>query len=523
MRTCLAAFAILSAFAADTAVQKRLAAVRVFGSPGQVGLFVADADGSNERPLFATAATDYDAAWAPDGSSIVFTSEREGSADLYRVKPDGSRLERLTDDPAYDDQAALSLNSKQLVFVSTRKSGTPALWILDMETRQVRALTSSPGRDYRPSWSPDGKWIAFASGRGRQAPFARGRWERLQLAEIYLVKPDGSGLKKITQTGNFCGSPKWTTDSKQVIAYCMTGEQTLANRTRNPEAGSDTRLVSIDTANGKITDVAAGAGVKINPSPIRGEIGYIRKDGAERGIFYTGGKRGPAGDIRTASWSPDGKRVVFQKRLNPKQPAIQTVFSNNPDFELSLTTTILPAFSPTGDRFVTSSRPPGADRFGANLLVTTVATGKTETVHSEKTRNVLGATWSPRGDRIIFSVGEFPAFFDGFHKLFLKPADRVESGAQVAIVNPDGSGFEELTSGGSNNAFPSFSTDGKRFVYRAFEKNGYGLRIMNLETKQVTTLTKAYDNFPLWSPRGDLIMFSRLVDGAYEVFTVKPD
>lgn len=108
MRTCVAAFAIMSAFAADTAVQKRLAAVRVFGNPGQAGLFVADADGSNERPLLGTAATDYDAAWAPDGSSIVFTSERDGSADLYRVKPDGSSLERMTNDPAYDDQAAFS-------------------------------------------------------------------------------------------------------------------------------------------------------------------------------------------------------------------------------------------------------------------------------------------------------------------------------------------------------------------------------------------------------------------------------
>ena len=46
---------------------------------------------------------------------------------------------------------------------------------------------------------------------------------------------------------------------------------------------------------------------------------------------------------------------------------------------------------------------------------------------------------------------------------------------------------------------------------------------MNLETKAVTTLTRDYDNFPLWSPRGDLIVFSRLVDGAYEIHTIKPD
>jgi len=46
---------------------------------------------------------------------------------------------------------------------------------------------------------------------------------------------------------------------------------------------------------------------------------------------------------------------------------------------------------------------------------------------------------------------------------------------------------------------------------------------MNLETKAITTLTNEYDNFPLWSPRGDLITFSRLVDNSYEIYTIKPD
>ena len=65
--------------------------------------------------------------------------------------------------------------------------------------------------------------------------------------------------------------------------------------------------------------------------------------------------------------------------------------------------------------------------------------------------------------------------------------------------------------------------DGKRFVYRTFGPDGEGLRIMNLETKAVTTLTDGYDNFPLWSPRGDLIMFSRAAEGDYEIYTIKPD
>ena len=41
--------------------------------------------------------------------------------------------------------------------------------------------------------------------------------------------------------------------------------------------------------------------------------------------------------------------------------------------------------------------------------------------------------------------------------------------------------------------------------------------------RSITTLTSGYDNFPLWSPRGDLIMFSKLDKGDYEIFTIKPD
>jgi len=124
---------------------------------------------------------------------------------------------------------------------------------------------------------------------------------------------------------------------------------------------------------------------------------------------------------------------------------------------------------------------------------------------------------------VVFALGGFAAFFDGFHSEFLQPGDRVEGGAQIAIINSDGSGFQELTSGADNNAFPSYSPDGNRLVFRNFGKNGQGLRIMNLETKAVTTLTSDYDNFPLWSPRGDLIMFARQIDGAYDIFTIRPD
>ncbi len=493
---------------------------RVFPLPGQIGLFVAAADGSDERPLLTSPDVDYDPAWSPDGTWLAFTSEREGSADLYRVRPNGADLERLTDSPALDDQAAFSPDGRQIVFVTSRAGGTADLWLLDLQNRRAKPLTSGPGGDFRPAWSPDGRWIAFSSDRGSGLPFAHGRWEHLHLVDIYLIHPDGSGLKRITEHGGFCGSPKWAADSRRVITYCMSGEETLAYRRPVIESGS-TRLVSIDIATGATEDVSSGPGVKIAPMYLpSNEIGFIRKDAGGAGIHYAGGKDGPKGDLRSAAWSPDGTRVAFHKRLPAGGGVGRRMWSRLPGYELRLGGG-QPSFHPSGDRYaVTTYVPsPGSN----NLLVVETGSDTQRVVFHQDGRSVLGAQWSVRGDTLIFGIGKFGAFFNGFHDLFLKTSDRVDGGAQIAAINADGSNFRELTSGPSNNAFPSLAPDGVRFVYRTFGPDGEGLRVMNIDAKTITTLTSGYDNFPLWSPRGDLIMFSRLEHGDYEIFTIRPD
>ena len=517
--TLLVAFAALAV--APATQPHRVLVTRVFPQPGQMSLFLAAADGSDERPLVAPAGLDYDAAWSPDGASIVFTSERDGSADLYRVKPDGTGLERLTANPAYDDQAAFSPDGQHLVFVSTRAGGTADLWTMDLRTRATKALTSGPGGDFRPSWSPDGQWIAFSSDRTSSLPAAHGRWEHLQLVDLYIIHPDGTGLKRLTPHGDFCGSPKWAADGRRLVAYCMTAEQTLDNRRAAPEHPEDTRIVSVDIDTGRTSELSAGPGVKFNPSLLTGDLlAYIRRDGDNRGIHYSNGRRGPAGEIRSATWSPDGTRVAFHKRLAVQRKPWVRTWSRNPHYELTLTNGG-PSFRPSGDRFTFVG--PAVNAKGAGVVVADAGGETSQVIYRDPARNVLGPQWSPQGDHIIFGIGEFGAFFNGFHGLFLKPADRVEGGAQVAMVNADGSGFRELTSGPNNNAFPSMDREGRRFVYRTFGSEGDGLRIMDIDTRRVTRLADGYDNFPLWSPRGDLIMFSRQVEGDYEIYTIKPD
>jgi Tol biopolymer transport system component len=513
MRFCLILMAASSLFAADP---NRILFTRL--QPGQTGLFISDTDGTGERPLLPATGLDYNPSWSPDGKWIVFTSERDGSAELYRAKPDGTGIERLTDNPAYDDQASFSPESNQIVFVTTRSGGTADLWTLNLRTLKAKALTSGPGGDFRPVWSPDGKWIAFSSDRGSTLPPARGRWEHLQIADVYLIRPDGSGLKRITEHGNFCGSPKWSSDSKRVIAYCMPAEETLNARTTED---GETQLVSIDTVTGAATGVAAGPGEKFAPTLLpSGKVGYIRKNGPAPGIFYGNGEPGPKGAIRSASWSPDGRQVVFHKAVSAPPNTWRTHWSRNAQYEL-VTSSMMPSFHPSGDRFVAGA--PANGTYAGAMIVVESGTGASRTLFSREGISALGPQWSPQGDAIFFGLGAFRLFTNLFRNQTFTTEDRVDGGAHVAMMKPDGTGFKQLTTGANSNGYPSPAPDGKRIVYRTFGPAGNGLRILNLEDNTTTTLTTEYDNFPFWSPRGDLIMFSRADKGDYEIFTIRPD
>ena len=76
-----------------------------------------------------------------------------GSCDIYRAHVDGSHLERLVADAAYNDQAALWPDGESLAFVSSRGSNAD-IWILDLKNHRVRNRIKVSRGDLRPSWSP---------------------------------------------------------------------------------------------------------------------------------------------------------------------------------------------------------------------------------------------------------------------------------------------------------------------------------------------------------------------------------
>ena len=469
--------------------------------PTRIGIFIANADGSDELALRPADSLDYNPSFSADGKWIVFTSERGGSADIYRVHPDGSGLERLTDDPAYDDQAALSPDGSTLAFVSSREGGFANLWLQDLPgpNRRARPIAKTSAGSFRPSWSPDGKWIAFTSDRDTKRARWDGGWELVQSTALYIVRPDGTALRRLTDIGGYAGSPRWSPDGRRIVFYRSTPQDVYPGRFgRNRPSVS--QIVSIDVESGAIEEYTSGPGLKIAPQWLPdGEVGFVQKFGDAQGLAFVSGKTGVHGTMRNPSWSADGKTVVYQKPIDATPPHMLAVFSRDPEFALYRTGNF-PAWAPSGDRFLAT--------LGSQLQMFDARGDNGRTIYDCKDGQLTFPAWSPDGKTIAFGFG---SYFTGH----AKPA-------ALGMVNPDGSGFRKLTDGPGNAGFPSWSPGGKRIVYRVATPE-QGLRILNLEDGKVATLTTEYDNFPAWSPKGDVIEFTSFRDGDFEIYTIRPD
>ena len=474
--------------------------------PVKTGVFIADGDGGHERALVRPDSLDYNASFSSDGKWIIFTSERGGSADIYRVHPDGDGLERLTDYSGFDDQAALSPDGSTLAFVSTREGGFANVWLLDLATRQYRPLAKTSAGSFRPSWSHDGKWIAFTSDRGTQRARWDGGFELIQSLAIYVVRSDGTSLRRLTPIDGYAGSPKWSPDGRRLIFYQSTPKDVYPGRTgttRGPFAVS--QVASIDVDSGSIKTLTSGNGLKVAPQFVAdGPVFYWNPIGPDKGLVLGSGKT-VRGNMQGPSWSADGKMVVFHKRMESRPARMLPVFSLDPDFSL-FRTGLFPSWAPGGDRFILAESP------GLSLLdvrrESITDTYPTKALYDSNGLQLGGSAWSPDGSAIAF--GTKAAFAE--HAI----------PSQIALIKPDGSGFRTITGDKSNAGLPSWAPDGKRLVYRVAGSE-QGLRIVNVEDGKITQLTTGYDNFPGWSPKGDLIAFTSFRDGDFEIYTIRPD
>lgn len=193
-------------------------------------IYVANADGSNVQPLITGPGYDAEATVSPDGKTIVFTSTRSGDLELWSYDLATGATRQLTDTPGYDGGAFFSRDSKQLVWRASRPTGDELasyrsllaqgmvepremrLFVADADGSNARQVTDLPGANWAPFFHPDGQRILFASNHESMIAGTGGR-----IFAIWMVNTDGTGLRKIVDSGTFDAFPMFSPDGTKLV------------------------------------------------------------------------------------------------------------------------------------------------------------------------------------------------------------------------------------------------------------------------------------------------------------------
>lgn len=243
-------------------------------------------DGSALTDLTSEPGGEDSPSWSPDGTKIVFVSNRDGNNEIYSMQADGSSQTRLTNDPSADGQSAWSADGQRIVFLSNR-SGSSALHSMNADGTGVQAIPNTEG-GFTPAWSPDGSKIAFVSCGS-------------YYCDVFTINPDGTGKQDVS---NNAGPPQ--------------------HSDLNPNWSPDGTRIAFDR------DDYQWSGCDYAPFPGCADIWVMNADGT-RQVRLTTDSVGdfPPFTATDPAWSPDGTKIAFIS--NKVDYQYWELFTINPD------------------------------------------------------------------------------------------------------------------------------------------------------------------------------------------------
>ena len=187
---------------------------------------------SQLRPLSADTGQQIDPAFSPDGSRIVFVSNRDGNPEIYAMDADGSNVARLTNDPQLDGHPVFTPDGQSILFQSQRAGGKLQIFSMNADGTGVKQLTQD-SVNLAPSISPDGRTIAYVSLRNKNY-------------DIWLMARDGSNQRQFTK------SPQWRESEPRFLK-----DGTLAYLVERQEGGRTVQQVmKADLPTGQVTAIS---------------------------------------------------------------------------------------------------------------------------------------------------------------------------------------------------------------------------------------------------------------------------